>query len=71
MGDNLAGNLVEAGRAHAARPAIVDGGAIISYATLDDLTARASQLLRARGVGEGDRVGLMFPNVPECDFQYL
>jgi long-chain acyl-CoA synthetase len=65
MGDNLAGNLVEAGRAHAARPAIVDGGAIISYATLDDLTARASQLLRARGVGEGDRVGLMFPNVPE------
>jgi long-chain acyl-CoA synthetase len=65
MGDNLAGNLVEAGRAHAARPAIVDGGKVITYAVLDDLTARASRLLRTRGVGEGDRVGVMFPNVPE------
>jgi len=65
MTDNLASNLVQAGRAHAARPAIVDGGRIITYAALDELTARASRLLRTRRVGEGDRVGLMFPNVPE------
>ena len=65
MAENLASNLAQAGRAHAARPAIVGGERIITYAVLDDLTARASRLLQMRGVREGDRVGVMFPNVPE------
>ena len=65
MGENLARNLVQAGRLHDARPAIAHGARIITYERLADLSARASRLLQVRGVGEGDRVALMLPNVPE------
>ena len=65
MGENLAWNLVKADGVHGARPAIAVRGRIITYERLDDLSARASRLLRAHGLGEGDRVGLMLPNVPE------
>jgi long-chain acyl-CoA synthetase len=36
----------------------------LTYAQLGELTARAAELLRDRGVEPGDRVGLMLPNVP-------
>src|SRR4029453_14081053 len=36
----------------------------LTYAQLDDASARAAGLLRARGVEPGDRVGIMLPNVP-------
>jgi long-chain acyl-CoA synthetase len=65
VGENLARNLVQAGRLHGARPAIAHGARIITYERLADLSARASRLLQVRGVGEGDRVALMLPNVPE------
>jgi long-chain acyl-CoA synthetase len=54
-------------RTVAARP---DGVAIkvddseLSYAALDEATARVVGLLRAKGVQPGDRVGIMLPNVP-------
>jgi long-chain acyl-CoA synthetase len=36
----------------------------VPYAMLDEASARVAGLLRAKGVGPGDRVGLMLPNVP-------
>ncbi|GAC1477576.1 MAG: long-chain fatty acid--CoA ligase [Acidimicrobiales bacterium] len=36
----------------------------MTYTELDDATARVAALLGTRGVGPGDRVGLMLPNVP-------
>src|SRR5262249_36835863 len=36
----------------------------LSYALLDQAAMRIAGLLRARGVGVGDRVALMLPNVP-------
>jgi long-chain acyl-CoA synthetase len=54
-------------RTVAARP---DGVAIkvddseLSYAALDEATARVVGLLRAKGVQPGDRVAIMLPNVP-------
>ena len=36
----------------------------LTYAELDEMTAKAAGLLRDRGVKPGDRVGLMLPNVP-------
>lgn len=42
-----------------------------SYARLDAETARLSELLRSRGVGEGDVVGLYLPMVPEAVAAFL
>jgi len=36
----------------------------LNYALLDQATMRTAGLLRARGVGVGDRVAIMLPNVP-------
>jgi long-chain acyl-CoA synthetase len=36
----------------------------LTYARLDEMTAKAAAMLRDRGVNPGDRVGLMLPNVP-------
>ena len=36
----------------------------LNYAVVDQASARAAGLLRAAGVGPGDRVGIMLPNVP-------
>jgi len=61
---NLAENL---SRSAAARPnaqAVKLDDAVLSYAALDDASARVAGLLEARGVGPGDRVGIMLPNVP-------
>ena len=46
------------------------GEAELSYAELDERGARLAALLRARGVGPGDRVGVMLPNVPEFPVAY-
>jgi long-chain acyl-CoA synthetase len=42
----------------------------VSYALLDEGSARVAGLLRARGVGPGDRVGIMLPNVPYFALAY-
>ncbi|WP_373300012.1 AMP-binding protein [Streptomyces xantholiticus] len=36
----------------------------MTYARLDDLSARTAALLQARGIRPGDRVALIMPNVP-------
>ncbi|MEV6194953.1 long-chain fatty acid--CoA ligase [Streptomyces sp. NPDC051920] len=62
---NLAGFLVETAQRQPGRPALRLGEQVITYAELDERTARAAALLRSEGVRPGDRVALMLPNVPE------
>jgi long-chain acyl-CoA synthetase len=61
---NLAENLSSSAAATPDAPAVRLDGVVLSYAALEDASARVAGLLAARGVGAGDRVGLMLPNVP-------
>src|SRR5688572_32196175 len=49
------------------RLAFVDGptGRGVTYGSLLDSIARAAACFAARGIGHGDAVGIMAPNVPE------
>ena len=47
------------------RPALLLGADVTSYAELAEAAARVAALLAAAGVGPGDRVGVMLPNVPQ------
>ncbi|AJF69297.1 long-chain-fatty-acid--CoA ligase [Streptomyces vietnamensis] len=62
---NLAGFLVETAGRQPERPALRLGEQVITYAELDERSARAAALLSSEGVRPGDRVALMLPNVPE------
>jgi long-chain acyl-CoA synthetase len=62
---NLAEFLTESARRQPGRPALRIGPTTISYAELDERSARAASLLQAEGIAAGDRVALMLPNVPE------
>jgi len=62
---NLSANLVRSANTFADRPAVRLDDTILSYATLDDRSARAAGLLRDHGVRPGDRVAIMLPNIPE------
>ncbi|HEY0343548.1 MAG TPA: long-chain fatty acid--CoA ligase [Solirubrobacteraceae bacterium] len=61
---NLAENLSLSAAARPAAPALKLDEDVLSYAALDDASGRVAGLLAARGIGSGDRVGLMLPNVP-------
>ncbi|MCG7205094.1 long-chain-fatty-acid--CoA ligase [Streptomyces arenae] len=62
---NLAEFLAHSARQYPERTALRLGTATVTYAELDERSARAAALLRAEGVRPGDRVALMLPNVPE------
>jgi long-chain acyl-CoA synthetase len=67
---NLARNLAASTQRGPERPALRLGDSVLTYAQLDDASARVAALLRARGLAPGDRVGVMLPNVPEFAFAY-
>jgi long-chain acyl-CoA synthetase len=67
---NLARMLDEAARQYPERPAVRLDDLVITYAQLDDLSARAADWLRERGVARGDRVGIMLPNVAQFPVLY-
>jgi len=64
MHANLAGILIESVARDADHTAIKLDAFEATYRVLDEGSARVAGLLRARGVGPGDRVGIMLPNVP-------
>jgi long-chain acyl-CoA synthetase len=68
---NLARLLSDAVAQHADRPAIKLDDVVLPYSVVDQAAARAAGLLAARGVGPGDRVGLMLPNVPYFPFVFF
>ena len=70
MGTNLASLLTESAERSPDAPAIRLGDAELSYAELDERSARLATLLAEKGIGPGDRVGVMLPNVPEFPVAY-
>ena len=60
---NLANSLIESARIHPDRPAIRQDDLILSYADLDAGSAIVAAAVRHRGIGPGDRVAVMLPNV--------
>jgi long-chain acyl-CoA synthetase len=61
---NLASVMTRHAAAAPERPAIRLDDVVLPYGALDEASARLAGLLAARGVGPGDRVGLILPNVP-------
>ena len=61
---NLADMLIETASEHGERTAIKLDDLELPYAGVEVATRHAAGLLAAKGVGPGDRVGLMLPNVP-------
>jgi long-chain acyl-CoA synthetase len=60
---NLASNLAQTVSRCPDRPAVRLDDTVLTYADLDDRTARVAGWLRERGIGPGGRVGIMLPNV--------
>ncbi|MFE7267228.1 long-chain fatty acid--CoA ligase [Streptomyces sp. NPDC057592] len=50
-------------RSHADRTTVRQGGALLTYAQLDEMTAGFAGLLHAEGLRAGDRVAVALPNV--------
>jgi len=65
---NLAENLAATVSEHGERTAIKLDDVELNYGIVDEVSARAAGILKAAGVGEGDRVGIMLPNVPYFPF---
>jgi long-chain acyl-CoA synthetase len=68
---NFAEELSAAAREHGDRTAVKLEDTVLSYAFLDAGVARAAGMLRAKGIGPGDRVGLQLPNVPYFPIVYF
>jgi len=67
---NLALDLREAAQMYPDRPAVRLDDTDLSYARLDELSARVAGWLRERGLQPGDPVGIMLPNVPQFPVFY-
>ena len=67
---NLANMLVAAVERNGAGLALRLDDRAITYDLLDAATARVAGLLAADGIGPGDRVGVMLPNVPHFPIAY-
>ena len=58
-------HLNRAAHVHAKRPAVVYGNRRYDYPTLADRVRRIAGGLKARGIGQGDVVSVISPNIPE------
>src|SRR4051794_28439433 len=67
---NLAENLAATAAEYGDRIALKLDDIELNYGVLDQASARAAGLLQAAGVGPGDRVGVMLPNVPYFPFVF-
>src|SRR4029079_1913124 len=67
---NLAQMLTDTAAEHGDRPAIKLDDLVLSHAALDGGSRHVARLMPARGIGPGDRVGLMLPNVPHFPFLF-
>jgi long-chain acyl-CoA synthetase len=70
MALNLASLLTGSAERSPDSPAIRLGDDELGYGQLDDLSARLATLLHEKGLEQGDRVGVMLPNVPEFPVAY-
>ncbi|MCF6467662.1 long-chain fatty acid--CoA ligase [Nonomuraea sp. MG754425] len=67
---NLADRLHTSATRLGGRAVLTLDEAELTYGVLDELSARLAGLLRGRGIGPGDRVAIMLPNVPEFGVVY-
>ncbi|NRQ33278.1 long-chain fatty acid--CoA ligase [Nonomuraea sp. NN258] len=67
---NLADRLHTAADRLGGRAVLTLDDAELTYGALDQLSARLAALLTCRGIGRGDRVAIMLPNVPEFGVVY-
>lgn len=67
---NLADNFVATATAQPDHVAIKFDDLELSYAALDTASSMAAGWLAELGVGPGDRVGLMLPNIPQFPILY-
>src|SRR4051795_4532869 len=65
---NLATLLTVSAARHSDRIALKLDDIALPYAVVEEATVRVAGLLQAKGIGEGDRVGIMLPNVPYFAF---
>jgi long-chain acyl-CoA synthetase len=70
MSRNLASVLTDTAAAHPDNVAVKLDDTELSYKLLDGASAHVAGLLREKGVGAGDRVGIMLPNVPYFPIAY-
>jgi len=70
MGLNLASIVTESAAADPAAVAVRLGEIELTYGELDDRSARLAAVLREKGLQQGDRVGVMLPNVLEFPISY-
>ena len=64
MSENLALNLTRTAGEHPDALAVKLDDAAFNYGLLDNASQRVATMLKSKGVGRGDRVGIMLPNVP-------
>jgi long-chain acyl-CoA synthetase len=70
MGENLARIMTEAAEARPDGIAVKLDDVELNYAVLKEGSARMAGVLAEKGVGPGDRVGVMLPNVPYFPVAY-
>jgi long-chain acyl-CoA synthetase len=70
MGLNLASIVTDSAARAPETVAVRLGPLELTYAELDDRSARLAALLREKGLQQGDRVGVMLPNVLEFPISY-
>ncbi len=71
MSLNLGTILSSSAREHPDRPAILFGERRIDFGELDRAARGVATALHARGIGRGDKVALLVPNVPEFTIAYF
>src|ERR1700742_450592 len=67
---NLALNLVATARRIPSRIAAISDDSALTYAELDAASSRLATFLDREGIGVGDRVGVMLPNISAAPIAY-
>jgi long-chain acyl-CoA synthetase len=67
---NLADRLARAATRRAGHTVVRLDDDHLTYAQLDEASARFAGMLAGRGIGPGDRIGVMMPNVPQFPVAY-
>ncbi len=70
MNPNLANRLAESAAKYPDRIAIRLDDIAVPYSAMEQVSQRVAGLLASKGVGRGDRVGVMLPNVPHFPMVY-
>jgi long-chain acyl-CoA synthetase len=68
---NLATLLTDSATRHSERVALKLEDIQLPYAVVEEASARTAGMLAAKGIGPGDRVGIMLPNVPYFAFAFF